>query len=177
MPYCKVTFILAIIGGFFLQAAAGAQNVTGTVDSTITLSRACQVNGTTGTTNVQFGVLDFGTQTTLFTEAHAEIQGGGSGSAITVQCSPGTAATLTFGAGLHDAAVSGSGRAMSNGSLLVPYDLYSNAGLTTVVPVGATQTVTADSTVQTIHVYGKALGAPGLIADTYTDTINVTLAF
>ncbi|HEY0271500.1 MAG TPA: spore coat protein U domain-containing protein [Sphingomonas sp.] len=177
MHYYKAASIFAITGGIFLQTTAIAQTVTGTVDSTITLARACQVNGTTGTTNVQFGVLDFGTQTTLFTQAQAEVQGGGSGSAITVQCSPGTGATLTFATGLHDATVSGSGRAMSNGSLLVPYDLYSNSGLTTVLPVGATEAVTADGTVQTLHVYGKALGVPGLTADTYTDTINVTLAF
>lgn len=175
MMCSKVAFVLAVSVGLLFGPASNAQTVTGTVDSTITLTRACQVNGTTDATNVAFGVLDFGTHTTLFTDATAQVEG--NGGAITIQCSPGASATLTFAAGLHDAAVAGSGRAMGNGTLLVPYDLYSNAALSTVMPVGATQSITADGTVQTINIYGRALGAPGLTAATYTDTIAVTLAF
>lgn len=175
MQHPKTPFLLAFGFGLLFSASASAQTVTGTVESTITLTRACQINGATDTTNVAFGVLDFGAHTTLFTDASAQVQG--NGGAITIQCSPGASATLTFAAGLHDAAVAGSGRAMGNGSLMVPYDLYSDAALSTVIPVGGTQEITADGTVQTVNVYGRALGAPGLTAATYTDTIAVTLAF
>ena len=175
MMSLKIASVLAVGAGLLFSSSSNAQTITGTVDATIVLTRACQINGSTGTTNVAFGVLDFGTHTTLFTDASAQVQG--NGGAITIQCSPGAPATLTFAAGLHDATVAGSGRAMSNGTLMVPYDLYSNAALSTVMPVGATRTITADGSVQTVNVYGRALGAPGLTAATYTDTVAVTLAF
>ncbi|WP_336962837.1 spore coat U domain-containing protein [Sphingobium aquiterrae] len=172
----NITSSVIAITGCALGTPAIAQNVSGTVDATITLTSACEVNGSTGTSNVDFGTLDFGTHSTLFTSATAQVNGNGSGE-IAVQCSPGADATLTFTGGLHDAAIGGSGRAMSDGTLFVPYDIYRDSAFNTVLANGASITITADGSIQHIPVYGRALGISGLAAGTYTDTISVMLAF
>lgn len=170
---------LAIIfaGVAILHLPASAQTVTGTIDTTITLTSACEVNGSTATSGVDFGTIDFGSHSTLFSEATSTLDPGGGGGGISIQCSPGSDASLTINSGLNDAAVAGSGRAMSNGSLYVPYDIYSDAAFLNVLANGASITVTADGTEQIVPIYGKALGNSGLQAGTYTDTISVTLSF
>lgn len=158
------------------SSQVAAQTVTGTIDATITLSAACEVNGSTATSNVDFGTLDFGTHSTFFSAAQAQVDGNGSNS-ISVQCTPGSDATLTIVSGLNDAAVAGGERALTNGSLFVPYDLYSDAGFLNVLSNGSTIDITGDGTVQLVPVYGRAVGVSGLTPGTYTDTISVTLAF
>lgn len=173
----RINLSIAILGGsVMLASTASAQTVTGTIDATITLTAACEVNGATGTTGVDFGALDFGSNTTLFSEATSQVNGNGSG-AVSVQCTPGNDATLTFGAGQHDGSATGGTRAMSDGTQFVPYDIYSDAGYATALTSGETMSITADGTVQTVQVYGKAVGGTGLAAGTYTDTIAVTLTF
>lgn len=104
------------------------------------------------------------------------VDGNGAG-AIAIQCTPGSGATLTFAAGQHDGQASGGGRALSNGSLYIPYDIYSDSGFTSLLSSGSTVAVTTDGSVHTVPIYGRALGASGLTADTYTDIISVSLAF
>lgn len=166
----------AVLGSLAFVTPAAAETVTGTVDATITLSKACKVNDATTTTGVGFGTLDFGAHTTLFSEATATANGNGSG-AISIQCTPGADATLQFDAGQNDAQVNGSGRAMKSGTYYVPYDIFSDAGYLNKLVSGNSVTVTADGTIQTVNVYGKALGAAGLVSGTYTDVINVVLTF
>lgn len=174
-----VMYSVAMMGsasGLVLQSSAFAQTVTGTIDATITLASACEVNGSPETTGVEFGTLDFGTHTTLFSEATTELQTE-SGSGISIQCSPGSDASLTVTGGSNDGTVPGSGRAMSNGTSLVPYDLYSDAGLLATLENGTSIPVTGDGTVQTIPIYGRALGTDLLTPGTYSDTVAVTLSF
>ena len=168
---CTVVLALA----FGIQTSANAQSVTGTVDATITLIAACEVNGDTGSTDVDFGTLDFGTKSTFFSTATGQIDGG-SGS-ISIRCTPGYDGTLTVVSGQNDAAVAGGGRALANGSTYVPYDIYSDAGFSSVLDNGSTLAVTGDGNVQTVDIYGRAVGASGLTPGTYTDTISVSLAF
>ncbi len=149
---------------------------TGQVNSTMTLTAACQVNGSTSSSGVNFGTLNFGSQTTLFNTATAQVNGGSG--AIAVQCSPGAGAVLTFQAGQHDAQVSGGSRAMANGSgKFIPYDIYSDAGYSSVLASGATVNITEDGTTQTVNIYGRAVGVAGLTPGTYTDVIAVQLNF
>ena len=158
------------------QATANAQTVTGTIESTITLLSACEVNGSTATSGVDFGTLDFGGHSTFFDEATTQLQSG-SANAIEIRCAQGADATLTITGGLHDAAVGGSGRAMANGSRYVPYDIYSDSGFQNPLVNGETIAVTADGSIQQIPIYGRALGNSGLIPGDYSDTISVTLDF
>lgn len=177
---CKIFKVSAVIiagaAVCALQSPAVAQTVTGTVDATISLTSACEVNGSDATSGVDFGTLDFGSHTTLFSEATTELQSD-TGSGISIQCSPGSDASLTVTGGSNDAAVPGSGRAMSNGSLFVPYDLYSDAALEATLSNGTSIPVVGDGTVQVIPIYGRALGNALLTPGTYSDTVAVTLSF
>lgn len=166
----------AVFGGLALATPAAAETVTGTVNATITLTKACKVNDQTGAAGVSFGTLNFGSHTTLFTEATATANGNGAG-AVAIQCTPGADATLQFNAGQNDGQVKGSGRAMNFGTYYVPYDIYSDSGFLTKLVSGGSITVSADGTVKTVNVYGKALGAASLVDGTYSDVISVVLTF
>ncbi len=57
--------------GLALASQAQAATVTGSINSTLTLISACQVNGSSGTSGLNFGALNFGTQDALFVTANA----------------------------------------------------------------------------------------------------------
>lgn len=168
--------LMAAASVFILQSAASAQTVSGEINATITLTSACEVNGSTGTEGVDFGLLDFGSHTTLFTQATTELEAGGA-TGISVQCSPGSDASLTITAGANDNEVDGSLRAMTNGTSFVPYDIYSDSGFSAVLANNDSIDVIADGSVKVVPIYGRALGNAALTEGTYTDTISVTLSF
>ena len=165
-----------IFAALMANTSSFAATVTGTIDSSITLLSACEVNGSPATNGTDFGSLDFGAQSTFFNSATAQVQSG-TGSAIEVRCAPGSDATLTITSGQHDSAVAGSGRALSSGAKFVPYDIYRDAALQNVLANGATISILANGAIQQVPIYGRALGNAGLTPGTYTDTIAVTLDF
>jgi spore coat protein U-like protein len=57
----------------------------------------------------------------------------------------------------------------------VTYNLYSDAGRTTVIPIGGTIPLSSTGAAQTVNVYGRAFGAAGLSPGTYTDIVTVVL--
>lgn len=164
--------------GLALASHAQAATVTGSINSTLTLISACQVNGTSGTSGLNFGALNFGTQDALFVTANAQVLGGGSG-AMSILCSAGTVPVIKVRAGLHDGQSSGGTRALADGSgNFVPYDLYTDTGRTTLLAVDGTITLpTSTGVAQTVNLYGKAVGKAGLPAGVYSDTISVELSF
>jgi len=168
------------LGTALLLAPAAQADITGTVDATITLEAGCIVNGQSfsdGAAGADFGTLDFGTHNTLFTEADGQILNGGG--AFLIQCSPGLTPVLSFDAGENDGLGAGAGlRAMENASApgtYVTYNLYSDAGRTTIIPIGGDVTLAADGSQQTVNVYGRAFGEPALTPGTYGDVITVVL--
>lgn len=177
MKYTTFAGGVAALAAAAISTSGYAQSVQGNIESTIVLEAACEVNGATETTGVDFGTLDFGTHSTLFDEATSAVEGNGAG-AISVQCTPGADASLTIVSGANDAdAISGGTRALKNGSLVVPYDIYSDEARTLRLDNDSAVEFTADGTVQTVNIYGKAVGTAGLTAGTYTDTISVNLEF
>lgn len=159
---------------------AAKADVTGTVDATITLTSGCIINGqltNDGASGSDFGTIDFGSRNSLFVSADGEAVGGGTG--IAIQCTPGITPSLTFGAGQHDGQGTGSGnRAMAHASAsgqYVKYGLYSDAGRGTLIAIGGSLPLAGDGSAQIIHVYGRAYGAAGLVAGTYSDMVIVTL--
>ncbi|WP_085592941.1 MULTISPECIES: spore coat U domain-containing protein [unclassified Pseudomonas] len=168
-----------ILAGLGLMLASQAQAATtGTIDSTLTLTAACQVNGSSGTSGVNFGALDFGTRDALFTSADAQVIGGGGG-AISILCSAGTVPVIRVGAGVHDGQSTGGSRALADGAgNFVPYDFYTDSGRTQVLAINGTITLPISSgTAQTVNLYGQARGKAGLPAGVYTDTVSVELSF
>lgn len=66
-------------------SSAHATTVTGQISASLILTNSCLVNGVGGSTGLNFGTLNFGTTNTLYTEADAQVLGGG-GSALSIQC-------------------------------------------------------------------------------------------
>lgn len=176
------TSLLCIACGVALAATSAAQaDITGTVDATITLQAGCVINGQNlddGQSGADFGTIDFGTHNTLFTQSDGQVLNGGGG-AISIQCSPGIAPNLSFGAGENDGDGAGAGlHAMAHtgaAGQYVTYNLYSDAGRTAIIPIGGDIALASTGAVQTVNVYGRAFGEAGLVAGNYTDTITVVL--
>lgn len=164
--------------GLALASPAQAATVTGSITSTLTLTAACQVNGGTATSGLNFGALNFGTVDALFTSANAQVQRSGGG-AMSILCSAGAIPVIKVSAGLHDGQSSGGTRALADGAgNFVPYDLYTDAGASNVLAIGGTITLpTSTGTAQTVNLYGRAVGKAGLPPGIYTDTISVELSF
>ncbi|MFB4393562.1 MULTISPECIES: spore coat U domain-containing protein [unclassified Pseudomonas] len=174
------TLTHGILAGLGLALAANAQaaTVTGTISSTLTLTAACQVNGSSGSSGLNFGALNFGTQDSLFTTANGQVLGGGGG-AMSILCSAGTVPAIRVRAGSHDGQSAGGTRALADGSgNFVPYDFYTDAGHTSLLAIDGTITLpTSTGVAQTVNLYGQARGKAGLPAGTYTDTVAVELSF
>ncbi|MBJ9976405.1 spore coat protein U domain-containing protein [Pseudomonas sp. S75] len=157
-----------------LQAAT----VTGTMNSTLTLTSACQVNGGAGTSGLNFGTLDFGTQDALFATANGQVLGG-AGGALNILCSSGTVPAIRVRAGTNDGASTGGTRALADGAgNFVPYDFYTDTGRTQLLAIDGTLTLpTSTGAAQTVELYGQARGKAGLPAGVYIDTVAVELTF
>lgn len=164
--------------GLLLASQAQAATVTGQINASLVLISSCQVNGSTATTGVNFGALNFGTQTALFTTAGAQVLGSGS-SALSILCSNGAIPVVKVGVGAHDGQGTGGTRALYDGSAnYVAYDFFTDSGLTTPLAINGTITLpTSSGAAQTVNLYGKAVGKAGLPPGTYTDTVAVELSF
>ncbi|QXI30363.1 Csu type fimbrial protein [Pseudomonas vanderleydeniana] len=169
---------LSMLSLTLAASAQAATTVTGQITSTLTLTSSCLVNGATGASNLNFGTLNFGTATSLFTQVGIQLQASGGG-AVAIQCSAGTTPTVTVQGGLHDGQSAGGSRALADGAgNFVPYDLYTDAGLNNLLSnTGVINLATSTGAAQTINLWGKAVGKAGLPAGTYTDTISVQLSF
>ncbi|MDR0281347.1 MAG: spore coat U domain-containing protein [Paucimonas sp.] len=163
--------------GLLLASQAQAATVTGTINASLVLISSCQVNGSTATTGANFGALNFGTQTALFTQAGAQVLAGGGG-AMSILCSNGAIPVIKVGAGANDGQSPGGTRALANNGNYVPYDFYTDSGFGTLLPINGTITLpTSTGAAQTVNLYGKAVGKAGLPPGTYSDIVAVELSF
>jgi spore coat protein U-like protein len=169
---------LPALGLALMTSVNAATTVTGQITSSLTLTSSCLVNGTGGSTGLNFGALNFGTANSLFTNATGQVLGGGGG-AMSILCSSGTTPTIKVRAGAHDGQSPGGTRALYDGvANYVPYDLYTDAGHSQLLAIDGTINLAASTGVaQTVNLYGQAVGKAGLPAGTYTDTIAVELTF
>ncbi|AMB85658.1 spore coat protein [Pseudomonas agarici] len=171
-------FVLSAFGLTVAGAAHAATTVTGQISSTLILTSSCLVNGGAGSANLNFGTLNFGTTTSLFTNIGTQLVADGGG-AVSIQCSSGTTPTVTIQSGLHDGQSSGGTRALYDGvANFVPYDLYTDSGYNDLLASnGVINLASSTGDAQTINIWGRAVGKAGLPAGTYTDTISVQLSF
>jgi spore coat protein U-like protein len=169
---------LSLLGLTLASGAQAATTVTGQITSSLILTSSCQVNGSGGSTGLNFGALNFGTANSLFTTATGQVLGGGGG-ALSILCSAGTTPTVKVRAGAHDGQSEGGTRALYDGvANYVPYDLYTDAGHSQILAIDGVINLAASTGVaQTVNIYGQAVGKAGLPAGTYTDTISVELTF
>jgi spore coat protein U-like protein len=156
----------AIAALFVATTAIAASPTTGSFDVQLTIEADCSM--ATG------AVLNFGTTGTLVANVDQS-------TTIAITCTKTTNYTIALNAGAN-AGTPGdvSTRLMVNGSEDISYNLYTNAGRTTVWgnTVGTdTVAATGDGDAQIYTVYGRVgpqtTPPPGL----YEDTITVTMAF
>jgi spore coat protein U-like protein len=169
---------LSLLGLTLACGAQAATTVTGQITSSLVLTSSCQVNGASGSSNLNFGTLNFGSTNSLFTTSSAQVLGGGGG-ALSILCSSGTTPTVKVRAGANDGKSPGGTRALYDGvANYVPYDLYTDAGHSQLLAIDGVINLAASTGVaQTVNIYGQAVGKAGLPAGTYSDTISVELTF
>ncbi|WP_312914799.1 spore coat U domain-containing protein [Stenotrophomonas sp.] len=177
MKYGNVRAAL-FANALLFASMAQAASVTGQINSSLVLISSCQVNGAGGTTGLNFGALNFGTQSALVTQSTGQVLNGGGGS-MSILCSAGVVPVIKVGAGSHDGQSTGGTRALADGAgNYVPYDFYTDAGFSQVLVRNGTITLpTSTGVAQTVNLYGRAVGKAGLPPGVYTDTVSVELSF
>jgi len=142
---------------------AVAATATATISVTATVIATCNVTG---------GTLAFGSYDVLSaTPKDASL-------AITASCAKGTTATIGLDLGLH---ASGAIRRMADSTdQHMTYELYSDAGRTTVWGNSGTDLVTYTATTyapNNFTVYGRIPALQNIATNTYSDSITVTVTF
>lgn len=161
--------IVAVFCG--ASSAAYAGTATSSMPVSATVAASCTIDATTA--------LAFGAYDPIVTNATSPLTGS---VAISTTCTNGSPATITLGQGANADASSTAAaplRRMLTGTTFLNYNLYSDAGNTTVwgdtsvtgVPV--TGTGAALSTT----VYGSIAAGQNVISGSYTDTVLATVTF
>ena len=99
MRVLKSTLGFSLLGLMLTGPVQAATTVSGTVNASLVLTSSCLINGVVGAGGAVFGALDFGTTTTLFDTANAQVMSGAG--ALKVLCSAGTTPAITLGTGVE----------------------------------------------------------------------------
>ncbi|APW40711.1 hypothetical protein RD110_14610 [Rhodoferax koreense] len=171
-------------------SAQAAGNMSGTLNAQMVLQAGCSISGaaSAGNSGVNFGTLDFGSQPSTFTGVLTATATGGAGGAGATQitCSPDvTAITVSVSGGNNPGQGSGVGtgsRALKFGTSYLPYEVYSDAGLTTAFPVNATAIgvpLPGTGAAVNLPVYGRInkTSLNAMPAGSYVDVLQVTLTW
>ena len=187
--------IIALATGLGLAAtsfgAHAAGTLSGQLNTQMVLQASCIISGApgAGSSGVNFGTLDFGTQPSTFTGVvTASASGGAAGAGATnIVCSTDiTALTISVSAGNNagQGGTIGTGaRAMKLGtSTYLPYEVYSDSGLTTPYPTSATSlgvTLPGTGAPFPLPIFGRInkTSVNALPLGTYTDVLQVTLSW
>jgi spore coat protein U-like protein len=149
------------------NAPASAASATANLAVSATVSTNCTIT----TAPLSFGPYD-----PVVTNASADLDGTGT---VTVACTKGTGPTIGLGLGSN---ASGSVRRMTDGSSnYLSYELYHEAGRTTVwTNTGTgllTPAVAPSKTARNFTVYGRVQSNQDVPAGSYTDTVVATVNF
>lgn len=141
------------------------------------ITAGCALGAGDGSQTTDFGTLNFGTLSSLYSNVDvASTAGAGS---IIVTCTPGTAISIALDYGVNGG--SATQRYMSNGnSSTLAYQLYQDANRANVWGSStlALSVASFPSTTQTYTVYGRLFATNGFPAvGSYTDTVTVTLTY
>jgi spore coat protein U-like protein len=167
----KFLGLAAAVSGVALMASFGENASAATATANLGVSATVTNNCTISTAALAFGSYDP-------VVAHASANLDGSGTVI-VACTKGAVATVGLGLGSN---ASGSTRRMTNGaSEFLTYELYQNAGRTTVwgnsgsglYSPGAAPSKTA----RNFTVYGRVAANQDVVAGNYSDTVVATVNF
>ncbi|MGS0893973.1 Csu type fimbrial protein [Burkholderia stagnalis] len=134
----------------------------------------CGVAGGGAGTGLDFGTLDFGAYPAIAAGPATATSGG---SALQIECSPGTTLKMSVDGGIHPTGGNTQRNLANAGNTLIAYRLYADAGRTIALAVGQPVSIPASGVVS-LPIYG-ALTLPGGATPpgTYTDTAQVTLSY
>ena len=161
----------------FSTAGSWADTVQKSFKVTAQITTGCQLGSGTGTPSADFGTLDFGSMSSLY--SNVDVASSAGAGSIVVACTPGMAVTVALDYGVNGGSVSQ--RYMSNGSgNTLAYQLFQDPNRSTVWGTGAQAYSIASfpGTTQTYTVYGRLFATNGFPAQgSYTDTVTVTLTY
>lgn len=171
--------VAALALPLFAAPAFSAGQLQGQLNVQITIGTGCSVtNGTAGGSSNTFGSISFGNYNDLANLIDGRSFGSAGGSSFGLQCSLGTAYSIALNAGQN---ASGGQRRMINAGAYVAYNLYQNSGRS--LPWGdggATGSVlsgTGTGNNEEVIVYGRVPSQTTPSPGTYTDTVQVTIAW
>ena len=179
----------ALALGFACLGAQAAGNIAGQLNAQMVLQAGCAITGSSSqnTSGLNFGTLNFGTQPSTFTGVLTAAASGGEGGAGATQitCSPDvTALTVSVNGGNNagqGASVGTGSRAMKFGASYLPYEVYSDASLTTLYPTSSSLGVVLPGTgaAVALPVFGRVnkTSANALLSGTYVDVLQVTISW
>ena len=187
----KTVLALSTVLALAATGTQAAGTMSGQLNAQMTLESGCIVSGApgAGSSGVNFGILDFGLQPATFTGVLLASASGGAGGAGATQitCSPDvTALSVSVSAG-NNAGQGGSvgtgARAMKLGSAAyLPYEVFSDAALTTPYPTSANAVSVAlpgTGSAFPLPIFGRVnkTSTSAMAAGTYTDVLQVTLSW
>ncbi|HEX7086519.1 MAG TPA: spore coat U domain-containing protein [Vicinamibacterales bacterium] len=155
---------LAILAGAYFTQPVSAATSTANLAVSATVTANCLV---------QAGSIDFGSYDPVVANETAPLDEVGS---FQVRCTKGASAVLKLSSGANP---SGGARRMSSGGTdFLAYELYSDAGRTTVWDEANTVTYNAaSSAVADIDVFGRIPPGQDVGAGNYSDTVTITAEF
>jgi spore coat protein U-like protein len=160
----------AILAVLVMAAVSAAPALAATATSNFNVTATVAVNCTISSANVAFGAYD-----PVVTHAAADLDGTGS---VTIACTKGSVTPIGLDLGSN---ASGSTRRMTDGTDFLTYELYSDAGRTTVWgnanPDWVTPAAAPDKNPRAITIYGRVPQAQDVEAGSYSDTVTATVNF
>ena len=166
---------LTLAGAVALALGAATGTEAGTATSNLSVTASVAANCAISTSAVAFGPYD-----PVVANAATALPGTGT---VSVTCTTGSGATITLGQGAHagggstDAAPAR--RLNDGGTHFLTYELFSDAGLTTVWgnTGGTGVAYTGTGTQSNLTVYGSVDAAQNVPVGSYSDTVVATVTF
>ena len=169
--------LLLSLGPLLLSPAVDGA-VSGHIEARLVITSACQIRNDPSVTAPAEGggVLDFGQQGPLWNQTlRAAIDDPGGSGNLQISCNPQVRAfTVTINGGANP---DGATRRLSNGGVLIPYQLSTDPAGRSNYGIGQQLNFTVSSAQQIpIPIYGVVVANPkALPAGVYRDTLTVTL--
>lgn len=167
--------LLLSLGPLLLSSGADGA-VSGHIEARLVITSACQVSNDPSAPQAGAGVLDFGQQGPLWNHAlRAAIDDPAGAGNLQISCNPQVRAfTVTINGGANP---DGATRRLSNGGVLIPYQLSTDPAGRSNYGIGQPLNFTVSSARQIpVPIYGVVVANPkALPAGVYRDTLTVTL--
>ncbi|SPJ32927.1 Csu type fimbrial protein [Kushneria phyllosphaerae] len=173
-----------VMGALLLFTTLSARaEVSGQIDATLTVEPGCLIdNGNVpdGGSGYDFGTLDFGTVSTIWTNPlQATLSASGDAGQLSVTCSPGVDTfTVAIDGGTNSDAAT---RNLASDGTTVAYEIFRDSGQSIPYEINQPESFDVATGGESIEVPVYGLVAPNpdtpVAAGTYTDTLTLTFNF